>query len=168
MLRFKTRHVAATLVDYVRDQLTELGWVNPPVNFGTAPIIFQDMTPDEAGVPIAPNTVCVTLGDEPANTEEELGGALLSIAYPLFVDVYGTKQSIAVSIACDVKAILFSKAIPLYNYAAEPRVKVDGAYIEFEEVEGPMRPPVSLAAGADDFRRYWRVVRAEAVTYLGA
>jgi len=121
-LRFRSRHVHKALADHLEAELASLGWVSPPTNFGTVPIVFLEFQPDEAGVQIVPNTVSITLGDEPADSELELGaahGGLWSTEYPLFVDVYRANHSIATSIASDVKDILGDLSLEVRDYTAD-------------------------------------------------
>lgn len=156
-LRFRQRHVHRTIAAYIESALAELGWVVPPVNFGTVPVTFIEIQPDENGEKVAPNTVAITLGDEPADEDLEMGNGLQGLDLPVFVDIYGVEQSVAVSIASDVKSVLKNAVIPLYDYTGAPPVVTDDL-IEFEDVTGPEKPAV--AREASDFRKYWRVVKA--------
>lgn len=169
-LRFRYRHVHATLFDYVRAQLIELGWgnaalpatdpVNLAVNFGTAAATYIDNQPDEAGIAVQPNTIAVTLGDEPPAEDLELGGGLIEVAFPVYVDVYGANQSIAVSIASDVKAILEDRFLTVCDYTARPPAPTDEVIALDKEDIDVSRPQAAL--GSQDFKRYWRVVKASA------
>ena len=159
-LRFRVRHVHKTLADYLESELTRLGWVNAPVNFATQPMTFLEFQPDEAGKAIAANTVAITLGDEPAGTDEEMGGGLREIAFPVFVDVYGATQSIASSIASDVKAAMEDRFLRVLDFTTSPGVATD-EQIELDKDDVTVeRPQASQAMG--DFRRYWRVVKTTA------
>lgn len=166
-MRFRDRHVQQTIQSYLIQQLTRLGWVNDPVNFGGTPMSFMEFPPDEnsASGEIPYNRVAITLGNEPEELEEQLGGGLYSVAYPLYVDIYGEKYSVSRSIGGDVKDCLTRKAIPLYDWTLAdshtPPRRLPGAWIEFDSVAGPRAP---AGAGADGFRRYWRVVQALATT----
>lgn len=175
-LRFRQRHVHQTISDYLVSNLQQLGWgnsaagpddpVNANVNFGGVPMTFVETPPDEAGVAIAANSMSIAIGDEPSDQVEQLGGGLISVGYPLIVDIYGQDHSFSVSISQDVKDLLSRKVIPLYSYMAVPRTPVAGSYIEFEDVIGPERPEGGQTASADSFRRYWRTMRATATTYF--
>lgn len=163
-MRFRYRHTHKTLCAYIEARLTTLGWVNSPINFGTTAVTFTEIQPDENGEKIEPNVVAITLGDGPDDVLEELGGGLYSISYPLFVDVYATNQSLAVSIADDVKDSLnHDMSIPLYDWTNPSAPVQQSDYITFEKVFGPERPPVSVAS--NDFRRHWRVVKGLATVY---
>jgi hypothetical protein len=159
-MRFRYRHVQQTVADYVTTRLAELGWSGATVNFGTNPVTVIDVQPDEAGRQIVPNTIAVTLGNEPEDALEELGGGLYSTAFPIFVDIYGTSSAISVSIASDVKAVLQEKVLHVKDYSRTPPVE-SGEFMVIENVSFA-RPD---AAGGADFRRFWRVVRATGTVY---
>lgn len=161
-LRFRQRHVHKTCVDYIRTGLDTLGWVNPPVNFGTRAVSFVEIQPDEAGVPVQPNTVAVTIGNEPEDLAEELGAGLTSCEYVLFVDVYGIDQSVAVSIASDIKDLLKNTIIGLLDYTSNATGDATTAEIEFDSVV--IDKPIVAATGPD--KRYWRIVKAIARLYF--
>lgn len=164
-LRFRQRHVRQTIADYIQAGLTDLGWVDAPVNFGATPLTFQEIDAEETvqGQQVAPNTVSTTLGDEPDDETYELGGGLESVDLPVFIDIYAENHSLAVSIASDVKRLLKHKATPVVDYTGTPTASAT-EYIEFESVIGPERPPASI--GATEFKRHWRVVKAIAVVYF--
>jgi hypothetical protein len=174
-LRFRYRHVHATLFDYVRAHLVALGWgdsslpaddpANLAINFGGVAMTFIDSQPDESGLVIVPQTVAVTLGDEPASEDLELGAGLTQVPYPLYVDVFGTNQAIAQAITSDLKDILEDIYIPVMDHLTDPPTATDEVIeIWHEDVESG-RPQASLTA--QDFKRYWRVTRATArVDYL--
>lgn len=151
--------------------MTALGWgkrlrtgVQPAVNFGASPVTYQEIQPDENNVAITANTIAVTPGDEGIDELAELGGRYWHVAIPFFFDVYGDDQSIAKSIASDIKGLLTrGTVLPLLDWTSGIPVAVPQAYIEFELVIGPERPPA--AQSATDFRRFWSVVKAEAHTY---
>lgn len=158
-LRFRVRHVHKTVADFIEAELTALGWVNPPVNFGTLPVTFLEFQPDEAGKPITANTVAITLGDEGPALDEELGDGLRQLEYPLFVDVYGANQSIAASIASDVKDILEDRYFAVRDFTASPVGVPTSEQIELDKDDLTVERP-GASMGAADFRRYWRVVKS--------
>ena len=166
--RFRSRHVQKTVAEFVEEKLNELGWFTPPINFNTAPITFKEIAPDENGIVVAANTVSVTAGDSSETLESQLGGGLYEIVIPIFVDVYGEKASIALSIAEDVKEQLsYGRVLPLLDWSdVQGPVVVDGAYIELENAVGPERPQASQVS--QDFRRHWRVVKVEAHVFYGS
>lgn len=158
-LRFRQRHVHRTIRDYVQSGLTNLGWVDEPVNFGTTPVTFIDVQPEEAGISIAPNTVALTLGDEPADRDEELGAGLRSCAYTVFVDVYGADAPTAISIASDVRDLLRDQIIALADYTTDVNGATTASTIEFETVI--IEKPATVVLD----NRHWRVVKATATLY---
>lgn len=164
--RFWVRHIHQTCATFVEEQLTALGWVDDPVNFGTLPVVFQEIDPEVIGEnDLAPNTVSITLGEIPEEREEELGAGWVSLSVPIFVDIYGAKHDISVSIADDVRRAFSHNAITLYDFTNDPPVPFGESYIDFENVIGPRRPPVAADA-SDLLKRNWRVVKALAITYL--
>lgn len=164
-IRFKHRIIHQALYNMVQDGLTDLGWVNDPVNFATTGLTFVDYQPDERGRAIALNTIAITTGDEGEDLGEELGsdmGGLQSVSIPVFVDIYGEEQAISVAIGNDVKSILKNFVGPLLSYDNTDT----GAQLTIEEVLGPERPLAASSAGGENFKRYWRVVKAMSVTYF--
>jgi hypothetical protein len=175
IVRSQNRYIHATLVAAVRDGLTALGWFNTPAPFGAANIVeLTEYEIDDRRTDIRPNTVTFTLGDEEADVPEEMGanlGGLKSVTIPFFADIYGEEQAISIAIASDIKSILTDAYMPLRNWAipadnVNPAAPpITGAYIEVEDVVGPERPVGSTTAGAESFKRYWRVVRGVSTTY---
>lgn len=168
-LRFRTRSVHATLADDVRAALTELGWiVTAPggrVNFGVAPVTVVDYQPEERQEPVKVNTVAVTLGDAPADEDEELGasvGGLRSVTYPVYLDCYMNEQAIAVAICDDLVEHFTDLALEVTDVVTGG--VADGVTLVIEDVAGPRRPPA--ASGGEAFRRNWRIVELSAVLYF--
>lgn len=163
-LRHRQRYVHSTLVDVVRQGLTEFGWVNAPTIFSALPVTVLDYQPDDRGEAIAANTVVVSMGDEFADEPEELGAGLQSASTPVFVDIYGEQQAIAVAIAGDVKMLLKDRYLPVRDWSQPGAPAIPGMQIEMENTVGPERPQASI--GAENFKRYWRVIKSTAVTYF--
>lgn len=174
-LRFRYRHVHATLFADIRSRMIELGWgdsslpanapANATVNFGTGPATYVDYPPEEIG-PVNPNTIVVTLGDEPAAEDLEMGSTFREVAIPLFVDVYGANQSIAVSIASDIKDICEDAYLVVRDHTQVPPAPTNEVIELDKDDVGVSRPSASI--GAQDFKRYWRTVNTLArVSYLG-
>lgn len=169
--RFLYRHIHRTISAYVEEKMTGLGWgkrvatgSQPTVNFGASPVTYQEIQPDENNVPVTPNTVAITPGDEDEDRLVEMGGGFWEVPIPFFFDVYGDDQSISKSIASDIKSLLTrGTCIPLFDWTTGTPIQVPESYIEFELVIGPERPPA--AQQATDFRRFWSVVKSEAHTY---
>lgn len=174
-LRFRYRHVHATLFAYVRTQLVELGWgdsalaptdsANTNINFDTLAMTFHDFQPDEAGMAVAGQTVAITMGDEPASEDQELGAGLALIRYPVYIDVYGANQALATAVTSDLKDILEDLYLPVLDYTANPPATTDELIEIWHEDVMSGRPTASLAA--QDFKRYWRTLHLTArVDYL--
>lgn len=160
-MRFRQRHVHKTLCDHVKSGLTTKGWVTPPVNFGVTPVTFVEAVPELGGTAIPRNTVAITLGDEPEDKDEELGGGLISCDFVLFVDIFGEDASTAVSIASDVKDLLKYQILPVRDYTSNPSGLVTTATLELEDVM--IETPPLATSNVD--KRFWRVVKAMAVYY---
>lgn len=159
-MRFRPRHVHKTIADHIEAEMATLGWVTPPVNFGTAPLTFKEFEPDEpTPTTIVPNTVSITLGDEMPDEELELGGRLLATRFPLFVDVYGENFSIARSICSDVKDILVDLPLDVLDYTASNTGAATQERIFIERNSILVERPAG-SADAKDIRKNWRVVKA--------
>lgn len=173
-LRFRYRHVHQTVADYIIEALEALGWgnagkahddpINLVVNFETDPATYVTFQPDEAGKPIVANTIAITLGDEPAADDNEMGSTLRTVQFPVFVDIYGANQSIAQSIASDVKRLFEDRYLLVKDYTADAISTAE--QVEFDKDDVDITKPIA-SVGATDFKRYWRVVKTTArVTYL--
>jgi hypothetical protein len=163
--RFRSRFVHATIVDATKTALDQLGWLNAPINFDTAPIRVLDYQPDERGEKVNVNTVAVTLGDVPADADEELGaavGGLRSASYPIWCDIYMQEQALSVAVADDLRDTFSDLALQL-----EDKIHggfVSGVIIHVEDIIGPERPP--SANTNDTFKKFWRVLHFSAVLYF--
>ena len=112
-LRHAPRHVHRTVFDHVEAQLASLNWTNaaatpfgaPAVTLVDTPIVDGDQIRQQAEA----GKVFVTLGDEPAPSEEELGGPLHSQEYVIFFDVFMVAHGHAVSLASDIRDILLGR-----------------------------------------------------------
>ncbi len=164
MIRFRSRHLHATVVALMRTELDALGWMSAPINFSTAPCVVLDYQPDERGTPIVTNTVSVTLANYSYDVDEELGakgGGLRSAPYVLLVDVYMAEQALAIAITDDVRDIFTDAAFALVDQVTA--TDVPNTMIEVERVEGPEKPPAAL--GAEQFKKYWRVMQLNTRLY---
>lgn len=166
LLRHRSRHIHATVYNHLRTELGLIGWINPPINFGTEAVTLVDYQPEERGERIERNTVAVSLGDVPADREEELGartGGLLSGLYPVFIDVYMADQPLSVAICDDIRDIFQMAYLPVVDQVTgDPSDYV----IDVEEVLGPQRPNAQI--GAEQFKRYWRIMRLAARVYYNS
>lgn len=166
-LRFRYRHVHATMFDYVKAQLVTLGWgdahlgdndpANASVNFATVPATYIDFQPDEAGAKIEANTIAITLGDEPPTEDWELGGGLREIEYVTFVDIYGANQAVAQSLASDIKDLFDDVYLHVKDHTTSPATDTV-EQIELDKEDCFVEKPAA-ALTAQDFKRYWRVVK---------
>ncbi len=160
-IRHRSRHLRATLVNKLADELDTLGWISTPVNFGADPITLIDYQPEERGEIVTTNTVAVSLGDVVNDVDEELGcdsGGLRSAWYPVFVDVFMADQALTDAVCDDVRDIFDQQIFPLVNQITG--LPVDGAdpvTIEIEEVIGPDRP--AAGTSIEQFKRSWRIIR---------
>jgi len=142
-LRHAPRHVHQTVADYATAQLTALGWLTAgSVPFGLDPVTIIDVRPfvgSKLDNHIVPGVVTVTLGNEAAPIDEELGGPLASQDYPMFVDVFMELDSAALALAADLKDAFLGRHatskrfIPVIDQATE--TPVPGWQIEFDDVE---------------------------------
>lgn len=160
-MRHRQRHLHATLVKFVREQLDELGWINAPVNFGSTPVTVIDYEPQQAGETPAYNTVAVSIGDQGEDEAYEMGG-LSSCRYALFVDVYPEVEAIGVALAEDIKHMLVDRYVPLLDFN---RVAGGEPTDEMIELESVMVEVIPTAATTLD-KRTWRAVKATAVCFF--
>jgi hypothetical protein len=161
-MRFRQRHLHATIVGHIRSALTTGGWLSEPVNFGTTPVTLLDYEPQQAGETPAFNTVAVSIGHQGADEDFELGGGLATCSYTVFVDIYGESEPIGVAIGDDIKDCLTNMVVALRDFTADPAGVEVEAQIEFEDV---MVETLTSAASTLD-KRSWRAVKATAVCFF--
>lgn len=163
-MRHRTRHLHKTMLEHVRSILNATDWLeDPPVNFAavnTDPVTLVDYEPQSAGMPIARNTVAVSLGPEGVDRAFELGNFASEVRIPLFVDIYPTDEVIGIAMADDLKAGLVEITLPLRDFSTEPPTATSG-FVETEDVVVDL--PDSAATTLD--KRSWRVVKAVLVFY---
>jgi hypothetical protein len=156
-IRHRSRHLRATIKNKTVAELTTLGWIDKnlgPINFNADPIVVLDYQPDERGEIITTNTVAVSIGDVINDVDEEMGAGLRSAWYPVFIDVYMDTQALSDAVCDDIRDIFDTRVFPLVNQIDQTDTDQQ---IEIEEVIGPDRPAASGAA--EQFKRYWRVMR---------
>lgn len=107
-LRHAPRHVHQSVVLYIWDQLTQLGWVNTTGSgpFGLPSIKLIESRPFIGGQldnKITPGTVAITMGNEMSPDLEELGGPLSTQEYPIFCDVFMDGEGAAMALASDIR-----------------------------------------------------------------
>lgn len=159
-MRHRQRHVHATIVGHVIDQMTALGWVNDPVNFATTPVTVLDYEPQQAGETPALNTVAVSIDHEGADEEYELGG-LETVEYTVFIDVYAENEPIGIAISTDIKDSIKHAALSVLDFTQTPAAVTD-SYMEFEHVIVETIPTATTTLD----KRTWRSVKAMAVVYF--
>jgi hypothetical protein len=159
-LRHAARHVHHTVADHIEAQLVTLGWTTVgQVPFNAAPISIKrsaGTAPD-----IAAGQVRISLGNEVAPAEEELGGPLASQEYPIFVDVFMDNETIALALASDIRDVLLGRIggrrwLPVINQAND--TEVPGWTLELDDVER-IRPDHVLPMA-------WQVVKVTAIAYF--
>ncbi len=169
-LPYLTRHVQRTVEDVVRGALDALGWLGPvdAVPFGATPFTFQRGRMIESELRTATgNLVSVSFGFEPDDAPLEMGGGLLLVEYVTFIDVLGESDSIALSLASDVKDRLSGRVpgggirvVALTNYATEPPSPQADYRLEFTAV--------TRQEGDPSVVRNWHIVKATVeLVYVG-
>lgn len=157
-IRHASRHLLQSVHDHLRDQLDVLGWLTPG-GFKSRPVTLQTYIPPDGPDSSPPNTIVLTLGDEPDEIPEELGDGLVSVEQVLFVDVWGENQPVSLALADDLKDVLrgrrpgLSRRIPFYDYTQHPRAPLPTVVVETSDV-------IRLRPDNNDFRRNWMVVKA--------
>ena len=164
-LRHASRHVHASVANYVKAGLTELDWMDPAQTPLGAPAVSVRTTSPVTGGKlesgITPGLVYVTLGNEFRPDPQELGGALHMQEYPFFIDCFMGTEGEGTALACDVRDLLLgrfefaSRAIPVTDQVLG--TSVPGWKIEFDDVERVV-PDHSYSI-------HWQVVRVTASTY---
>jgi hypothetical protein len=112
-LRHAARHVHHTVANYVAHHLGELGWTTPGNVPFDSPVVkvwkTAAVTPAGLNQNVAAGVVAITLGNEFAAEMQELGGALASQEYPIFIDVFQDTDATALTLASDIKDILMGR-----------------------------------------------------------
>lgn len=171
-MRHLSRHLQATVQDHVRKHLVELGWIGLVVDvpFGALPVIFQTVAPRESDlVAITPNLVAVSFGSQRDDSEEQLGGGLVSQEHAFFVDVMAENEGVGLALAEDVRDLLVGRAtyvgrsasrfLQLENQETQPPTPVVGYTGEFTEV---MRSPADRDLGTIN----WQVISGTVFLHL--
>lgn len=156
MVRYLQRSVRQTVVDYTKLKLTELGWVDDPVNFGAEPVQFIEVDRREKVERIDPTTVSIWIPNESADRIAELGGGLYVTDIDIMVDIYAQKAAYAINIGSDLKDIFRDRSIPLIDYVSSGSTLVEAGMVEFmgAYIDRPASPPNAI-----EFRGTYRTVR---------
>lgn len=174
-VRGQERLVYESVNDYLKSQLTALGWINSGINpqamptpvlgpfASTVSVTLLDAIPLKTAV-LADNSVAFTSGQE-KDVEGEVGASLggLWITNHVFhIDIFGESQGIAKAIQADIRALLTgrlagsSRYIPLMDKTVSPNVVLNDHLLHFEDVETDT--PLDQA-----WKQDWRVVHLTAV-----
>lgn len=166
MLRYSSRAVHKTVADYLRDQLSGLGWLTDGLTpFGAPTVKISTSTPrphQQDSASVYPGAVAITLGDNVDAEPQEIGGPLYMIEYPIFVDIYMDKDAHALAFAQDVTDICSarlpgtSRYLPVFDLITNQ--PADGWLIELEDIERT-RP-------VHELKLHWQVVKVTATTYF--
>ncbi len=162
-LRHSTRHLHKTLFDYLSDQLATMGWtVDGSVPFNAPVVTLHEVMPDEweeASV-LEPGTVAITLGDEDAALNQELGGPLATIEVPFFVDCFMDTPGTTLALALDIRDIFCGRTsgslriMNVTNYNPSSPTSAPGYTVEFEDVV------------REKIKKNWEVVKFTACMYF--
>lgn len=161
-MRHRQRHVHATILKHIRTALTDGGWIDAPVNFGTTPITLMDYEPQQAGETPEFNTVSVSIDHQGENEPLELGGGLYRCDYVLFIDIYAEAEPIGVAIGDDIKDALVEQVITLLDFTTDAAGTATDGQIEFETVLVEKLPTATTTLD----KRSWRAVKAIACCYF--
>jgi hypothetical protein len=164
-LRHASRHVHASVANYVKAGLTELNWDDPALTPLGAPAVRVQTTSPVAGerlaATVSPGLVAVSLGNEFSPDPQELGGGLHMQEYPFFVDVFMGSEGECTALACDIRDMFLgrfefaARAIPVVDQVTG--TSVDGWKIEFDDIQR-ITPDHTYSV-------HWQVVRVTASTY---
>jgi hypothetical protein len=168
-LRHATRHVHATVLNIVREQLTTLGWTQEStlpfgpkyanvVRFIDSPAIAGDRLADG----IEPGIVACTVGPEQPPDSEEIGGPLTRQDYPIFFDVFQGSYSATTALANDIRDILLGRFPGTRRHIGvidqTDNTRVPGWTCELTDVT-LVRPEIRLPL-------HWQVVKVTAEVYF--
>ena len=176
-MRWPTRQTQASIALHIKTALTDLGWL-ADVPMHTEGLVRWEPDHDPEGLvsnggPQGENLIGLSIGETPDNRPEEMGGGLLSVSIPVFIDIYGEKRGVALNISDDIQAVLQgelwtpSRYIPLYDHSQDPPQLVTDRALEAREVEAAW-PSGGPGIAVPEWRRRWRVVRFTATSYFNS
>jgi hypothetical protein len=154
-MRFLQRHLHATLAAFFTEQLTDLGWVTEPTNFGEPPLNMVTTDRTTRLEAIEPNALALTIDQQGRDALAQLGGGAYETEVLVLADVYGTSPSVAVSIASDIKDLVRDRYLPIADMTASTPVQT-GVVAELEDAV-MTRPDGDV--NAVEFKGAWRIVR---------
>lgn len=166
-LRHASRHVHHTVANYVKAGLDELGWTASSASqrpFGAAQFVVRTdvAISDRERKAISDGLVAVSLGNEAPPDPEELGGAIASQEYPIFVDVFSEVETHGLTCASDIRDHLLGRFefsqrwLPVIDQSTATAVA--GWRLELDDIERvyPDQP----------FPIHWQVVKVTAVAHF--
>lgn len=165
-LRHASRHVHASVANYVKAGLTELNWDDPAnTPLGAPAVRVQTTSPvtgDKLASSVSAGLVAVSLGNEFNPDPQELGGGLHMQEYPFFVDVFMDTEGECTALACDIRDMFLGRFedfsarwIPVTDQVLS--TPVPGWKIEFDDVE--------RVSPDHSYSFHWQVVRVTAQVY---
>lgn len=165
-LRHASRHVHHTVANYVKFHLDQLGWTQAGIVPFDSPVVkiwkSAAVTPAGLNQQVTAGVCSITVGNELAVEMHELGGALASQDYPIFIDVFQDTDATALALASDIKDILLGRlpgtrrSLSLVNQmTGNPEADW---WIELEDIERT-RPDHT-------FTLAWHSVKVTAVAYF--
>lgn len=164
-LRHAARHVHHTVANHVETQLGVLNWTTVGQVPFDSPVVQVRRTAAIVGGTLGKTTkagtVAITIGTEFAPGSEEMGGALSSQEYPIFIDVFQDTEATTLALALDIKDILLgrfpgtARYLPVIDQTTG--TPVDGWKIELDDVER-VEPDYNFAL-------FWQIVKVTAVAY---
>lgn len=126
-VRHSLRHIRASMERAVAAALTD--WTSPTPPYGAGPVTVLTRAPKTSDLkPVEANTVFISHGSENDIETVQLGSGLMRSEHVLFVDVLGSSDTIALSIAQDVLDALRGMAPGTSRYA-ELRLRGDGTLL---------------------------------------
>lgn len=166
MIRYSSRAVHVSVVNYLDTALAALGWMDPTTTpFGAPALDVRSAVPRPHQTDLAsivPGVVGITLGDNDDAEPQEVGGPLYLIEYPIFVDIYMDKDAHALAVAQDVWDICAGRLPGTSRYQPVTDLVTGelatGWLIELTDLERT-RP-------THDLKIHWQVVKVTASTYF--
>lgn len=152
-MRYLQRNVHRSVFDHLVTQVTAMGWVDDPVNFGAEPVTFHEVDLREGVSRIEPTSVAVWVPSESSDRIAELGGVSWTADLDFVIDIYASQASFSIALASDIKDLFRERSIPLLDHGSGSTpvqagtVELEGAWID--------RPTSS----ALEFNGVWRQVR---------
>jgi hypothetical protein len=164
ILRWPTRQLHQSIANHLKAGMTALGWFEIPNPNGLTTGLLWDPDYDVEehvlgdAAPV-PNLIGISMEMTPDSRPQEMGGGIVSVSYPVTIDIYGENRSQALNMGDDIMAILRgeqwapSRYIPLYDHSQTPPELLTDRVCEATLIEG--RWPAGTQV---EWRRRWRIV----------